>query len=87
MYILEFYNNDRDWTHQIYFSRPISPKQALKVFNRLGFKAYKKDKLENHLIYFDNNGSPMESFNFRLSKHDFIMFYKEELGDYLLEDL
>ena len=87
IYILEFYNNDRDWTHQIYFSRPISPKQALKVFNRLGFKASKKDKLENPLSNFDNKDTPMESFNFRLSKHDFIMFHKEELGDYLLEDL
>ena len=87
IYILEFYNNDRDWEHQVYFSNPISPQQALKVFNMLGFKACKKDKLENPLSNFDNKCSPLESFNFRLSKHDYIMFYKEELGDYLLEDL
>ena len=87
IYILEFYDRDRDWEHRVYFSKRISPQQALNVFNRLEFKACKEGKLENPLNRFDNKDLLMENFNFRLSKHDFIMFYKEELGDYLLEYL
>ena len=87
MYTLEVYDKIRNIERQYNFSNPISPQQALNVFNRLEFKACKEGKLENPLNRFDNKDLLMENFNFRLSKHDFIMFYKEGLGDYLLEDL
>ena len=87
MYTLEFYDRIRDIERQYNFSHPISPQQALDIFNKLGFEIYPYGYEENPLSDFDNKDVPMESFSFSLSSYIYIYFDKIENHDYLLRDL
>ena len=87
MYTLEFYDRVRDIERQYNFSHPISPQQALDIFNKLGFEVYPYGYEENPLSDFDDKDVPMESFSFSLSSYNYIDFDKTEIHDYLLEDL
>ena len=87
MYTLEFYDDVRDIERQYNFSHPISPQQALDIFNKLGFEAHPYGYEENPLSGFDDKDVPMESFSFSLSSYNYIDFDKTEIHDYLLEDL
>ena len=40
MYTLEFYDSIRGVENQYNFSHPISPQQALGVFNKIGFEVH-----------------------------------------------
>ena len=85
MYTLEFYDRVRDIERQYNFSRPISPQQALDIFNKLGFEIYPYGKVENPLSNFDDKDIPINCFSFQLSSYNFVDFDKEILDDYLLE--
>ena len=85
MYTLEFYDKIRDIDRKYNFSKPISPQQALDIFNKLKFEIYPYGKVENPLSQFDNKDTPIGNFHFRLSSYNFIDFDKEILDDYLLE--
>ena len=87
MYTLEFYDSIRDIENQYHFSKPISPQQALDIFNKLGFETHPYSEVRNPLGDFDNKDVPMESFSFSLSSYNYIDFDKIENHDYLLEDL
>ena len=87
MYTLEFYDRIRDTERQYNFSRPISPQQALDIFNKLGFENHPYGVIDTPLGDFDNKDVPMERFDFKLSSHNYIDFDKTEIHDYLLEDL
>ena len=85
MYTLEFYDRIRDIERQYNFSHPISPQQALDIFNKLGFEIYPYGKVENPLSNFDDKDIPINCFSFQLSSYNFVDFDKEILDDYLLE--
>ena len=87
MYTLEFYDRIRDIERQYNFSHPISPQQALDIFNKLGFDIYHYGYEENPLSDFYNKDTPVESFSFRLSSYTYIHFDKIENHDYLLRAL
>ena len=88
MYTLEFYDRIRDIENQYHFSHPISPQQALDIFNKRGIDVfYPYSAVDNPLNMFDNKDAPMESFNFTLSSYNYIDFDKTEIHDYILEDL
>lgn len=87
MYTLEFYDNVRDIENQYHFSKPISPQQALDVFNKLGFEVYPYGVVDTPLAVFDNKDIPIDCFSFWLSSYNYIDFDKTEIHDYLLEDL
>ena len=87
MYTLEFYDRIRDIENQYNFTHPISPQQALGIFNKMGFDVYPYGVVETPLAVFDNKDVPMESFDFNLSSYNYIDFDKTEIHDYLLEDL
>ena len=87
MYTLEFYDKVRDIGWKYNFSHPISPQQALDIFNKLGFDIYPYGLVDTPLDEFDNKDIPMESFSFSLSSYNYIDFDKTEIHDYLLEDL
>ena len=87
MYTLEFYDRIRDIERQYNFSNPISPQQALDIFNKLGFEIYPYGAVDTTLSDFDNKDTPMERFDFKLSIYTYTYFYKIENHDYLLEDL
>ena len=87
MYTLEFYDRIRDIERQYHFSKPISPQQALDVFNKLGFDIYPYGVVETSLDEFDDKDVPMESFNFSLSSCNYLSFYEIENNDYLLRAL
>ena len=48
MYTLEFYDKIRDIEWKYNFSNPISPQQALDIFNKMGFDVYPYTKVEQH---------------------------------------
>ena len=54
MYTLEFYDRIRDIERQYNFSHPISPQQALDIFNKLGFETHPYCEVRNPLGDFDN---------------------------------
>ena len=87
MYTLEFYDKIRNIERQYNFSNPISPQQALDIFNKLGFEIYPYGVIDTPLVIFDNKDIPMESFSFSLSSHNYIYFDKIENHDYLLRAL
>lgn len=87
MYTLEFYDKIRDIENQYHFSKPISPQQALDIFNKLGFDIYPYGVVDTPLDEFDNKDIPMESFSFSLSSYNSIYFDKTENHDYLLRAL
>ena len=87
MYTLEFYDRIRDTEKQYHFSKPISPQQALDIFNKRGIGVYPYGTVNNPLDMFDNKDVPMESFSFTLPSYNYIYFDKTEIHDYLLEDL
>ena len=87
MYTLEFYDRIRDIENKYHFTQPISPQQALDIFNKIGFDVYPCGKVDNQLDLFDSKDVPMESFRFSLSSYNYIDFDKTEIHDYLLEDL
>ena len=87
MYTLEFYDSIRDIERQYHFSKPISPQQALDIFNQIGFEVHPYGATVNQLSIFDNKDVPMERFDFKLSSYNYIDFDKTEIHDYLLEDL
>ena len=87
MYTLEFYDRIRDIERQYHFSHPISPQQALDIFNKMGFEVYPYGNVDNPLNMFDNKDAPMESFNFTLSSYNYIDFDKTEIHDYILEEI
>ena len=87
MYTLEFYDRIRDIENQYHFSKPISPQQALDIFNKRGIDIYPYGVVDNPLGVFDNKDAPMESFSFTLSSYNYVDFDKTEIHDYLLEDL
>ena len=87
MYTLEFYDEVRDIEKQYNFSHPISPQQALDIFNKIGFEVHPYSMVDTPLAVFDNKDIPMERFDFKLSSYNYIDFDKTEIHDYLLEDL
>ena len=87
MYTLEFYDRIRDIENQYNFSKPISPQQALDIFNKRGIDIYPYGVVDNPLDVFENKDVPMERFDFKLSSYNYIDFDKTEIHDYLLEDL
>lgn len=87
MYTLEFYDRVRDIERQYHFSHPVSPQQALDIFNKLGFDIYHKGLVDNPLDEFNDKDVPMERFDFKLSSYTYIYFDKIENHDYLLRDL
>lgn len=87
MYTLEFYDRIRGTENQYNFSHPISPQQALDIFNEIGFEVYPYGEIRNPLGDFDNKDVPMERFDFKLSSYNYIDFDKTEIHDYLLEYL
>ena len=87
MYTLEFYDRIRDIENQYHFSKPISPQQALDIFNKRGIDVYPYGTVDNPLDLFDSKDVPMESFSFSLSSYNYIDFDKTEIHDYLLEEL
>ena len=86
MYTLEFYDSIRGVENQYNFSHPISPQQALDVFNKIGFEVHPYSEVKDPLAVFDNKDVPMESFRFNLSSYNYIDFDKTEIYDYLLEE-
>lgn len=87
MYTLEFYDSIRGVENQYNFSHPISPQQALDVFNKIGFEVHPYSEVKDPLAVFDNKDVPMESFRFNLSSYNYIDFDKTEIYDYLLEEI
>ena len=88
MYTLEFYDKIRDIERQYHFSHPISPQQALDIFNKQGIDVfYPYGTVDNPLDVFDSKDVAMESFSFTLSSYNYIDFDKTEIHDYLLEGL
>ena len=87
MYTLEFYDSIRGVENQYNFSHPISPQQALDVFNKIGFEVHPYGEVRNPLGDFDNKDVPMERFDFKLSSYNYIDFDKTEIHDYLLEEI
>lgn len=87
MYTLEFYDSIRGVENQYNFSHPISPQQALGVFNKIGFEVHPYSEVKDPLAVFDNKDVPMESFRFNLSSYNYIDFDKTEIYDYLLEEI
>ena len=88
MYTLEFYDRIRDIERQFHFSSPISPQQALDIFNKQGIDIfYPYGAIDTPLVVFDNKDVPMENFSFSLSSYNYINFDKTEIHDYLLEGL
>ena len=87
MYTLEFYDKIRDIEWKYNFSHPISPQQALDIFNKMGFEVYHYGKVEQPLSNFDNKCAPIECFSFWLSSYNFVDFDKVSFDDYLLEGL
>ena len=87
MYTLEFYDSIRGVENQYNFSHPISPQQALDVFNKIGFEVHPYSEVKDPLAVFDNKDVPMESFSFSLSSYNYIDFDKTEIHDYLLEEI
>ena len=87
MYTLEFYDRIRDIERQYYFNHPISPQQALDIFNKLRFEIYPYGKIEQPLSRFDNKDFPINCFSFQLSSYNFVDFDKVSFDDYLLEGL
>ena len=87
MYTLEFYDRIRDIERQYHFSKPISPQQALDIFNKLGFDIYPYGVVDTPLDEFDDKDAPMESFSFSLSSYNYLSFCEIENHDYLLEYL
>ena len=85
MYTLEFYDRIRDIENQYNFSKPVSPQQALDIFNKLRFEIYPYGAVDNPLDVFNNKDIPMERFSFSLSSYNYIDFDKTEIHDYLLE--
>ena len=87
MYTLEFYDKIRDIEWKYNFSHPISPQQALDIFNKRGIDVYPYEVVDTPLVVFDNKDVPMESFRFNLSSYNYIDFDKTEIYDYLLEEI
>ena len=87
MYTLEFYDSIRGVENQYNFSHPISPQQALDVFNKIGFEVHPYSEVKDPLAVFDNKDVPMERFDFKLSSYNYIDFDKTEIHDYLLEEI
>ena len=87
MYTLEFYDSIRGVENQYNFSHPISPQQALDIFNKRGIDVYPYGVVDTTLAVFDNKDVPMESFSFSLSSYNYIDFDKTEIHDYLLEEI
>ena len=87
MYTLEFYDEVRDIEKQYNFTHPISPQQALDIFNKMGFEVDPYGEVATPLAVFDNKDVPMESFRFSLSSYTYIYFDKIENHDYLLRAL
>ena len=87
MYTLEFYDRIRDIENQYHFSKPISPQQALDIFNKRGIDVYPYGTVDNPLDLFDNKDAPMERFDFKLSSYNYIDFDKVSFDDYLLEEI
>ena len=87
MYTLEFYDKVRDIEWKYNFSHPISPQQALDIFNKRGIDVYPYGVVDIPLAVFDNKDVPMESFSFSLSSYNYIDFDKTEIHDYLLEEI
>ena len=87
MYTLEFYDSIRDIERQYNFSHPISPQQALDIFNKIGLEVHPYSKVDTPLSRFDNKDAPIGSFSFQLSSYDFVDFDKVSFDDYLLDDL
>ena len=50
MYTLEFYDKIRDTEWKYNFSHPISPQQALAIFNKMGFEVYPYGKVDTPVI-------------------------------------
>ena len=86
-YTLEFYDKVRDIEWKYNFSHPISPQQALDIFNKRGIDVYPYGVVDIQLAVFDNKDVPMESFSFSLSSYNYIDFDKTEIHDYLLEEI
>ena len=87
MYTLEFYDSVRDIERQYNFSHPISPQQALDIFNKIGFEVHPYSKVDTPLSRFDNKDAPIDCFSFKLSSYNFVDFDKVSFDDYLLEGL
>ena len=87
MYTLEFYDGIRGIENQYNFSHPISPQQALDIFNKLGFDIYPYGLVDTPLDEFDNKDVPIGNFSFQLSSYNFVNFDKIENHDYLLRAL
>ena len=87
MYTLEFYDKIRDTEWKYNFSHPISPQQALAIFNKMGFEVYPYGKVDTPLSKFDNKDIHIDCFSFQLSSYNFVDFDKVIFDDYLLEGL
>ena len=87
MYTLEFYDGIRDIEYEYNFSNPISPQQALDIFNKMGFEVYHYGKVEQPLSRYDNKYAPIDCFSFKQSSYNFVDFDKVSFDDYLLDDL
>ena len=87
MYTLEFYDRIRDIENQYHFRNPISPQQALDIFNKRGIEIHPYEVVVNPLNVFDSKDVPMERFDFKLSSYNYVGFDKVSFDDYLLEDL
>ena len=87
MYTLEFYDKIRDIEWKYNFSHPISPQQALDIFNKMGFEAYPYGKVDTPLSNLDNKDIPIDCFSFWLSSYNLVDFDKVNFDDYLLEGL
>ena len=87
MYTLEFYDEVRDIEKQYNFTHPISPQQALDIFNKMGFEVHPYGEVGQPLSNFDNKDAPIGNFSFQLSSYNFVDFDKVSFDDYLLEDL
>ena len=86
MYTLEFYDKIRDTEWKYNFSHPISPQQALAIFNKMGFEVYPYGKVDTPLSKFDNKDIHIDCFSFQLSSYNFVDFDKVSFDDHLLED-
>ena len=87
MYTLEFYDKIMGIEWKYNFSHPISPQQALDIFNKIGFEVYPYGKVEQPLSRFDNKDISIDCFSFQLSSYNFVDFDKVSFDDYLLEGL
>ena len=87
MYTLEFYDKVRDIENQYNFTNPISPQQALDIFNKIGFDVYPYGAVDTPLAVFDNKDVPIGNFSFQLSSYNFVNFDKVSFDDYLLEEI